>query len=253
MSPGALVEAGGQALAIGAITDGQYLVRSGASLAGGSPTAGSTVRNGAGAPAAGLGADGDYYLDTTAGAWYQRAAGAWGLLVGVYTPADGSVTDQKVNATAAIGYQKLGQVPACRVYRSATDGVQTITTSSTTAINFPSERFDTDNMHDPVTNNTRITCVHPGLYLFGGTTYWAPSGTGTRVTQLRINTSTYIGQVWMAPAAAGYNPAQMVEALYQCAAGDYAELAVYHTAGANLDLQLNANSAPEFWAIRMSA
>jgi hypothetical protein len=42
----------------------------------------------------------------------------------------------------------------CHVYHNAD---QTITNATLTAINFNSERFDTDAFHDNSTNNTRLT------------------------------------------------------------------------------------------------
>jgi Collagen triple helix repeat (20 copies) len=43
---------------------------------------GSTWYEGAGAPSAGTGADGDFYLNTSNGDVYQKASGAWGTAVG---------------------------------------------------------------------------------------------------------------------------------------------------------------------------
>lgn len=51
---------------------------------------GKTVRNGAGAPAPGLGVDGDFYIDTTAKAIYgPKTAGAWGSATSLIGPAGG--------------------------------------------------------------------------------------------------------------------------------------------------------------------
>lgn len=48
---------------------------------------GKTVLNGAGAPGAGLGTDGDFYIDTTADAIYgPKAAGAWGAATSLIGP-----------------------------------------------------------------------------------------------------------------------------------------------------------------------
>ena len=58
---------------------------------------GKTVRNGTGAPAGGLGVDGDFYIDTTADAIYgPKTAGAWGSstpLVGPQGPAGADGAD----------------------------------------------------------------------------------------------------------------------------------------------------------------
>lgn len=49
-------------------------------------TDGKTVRNGSGAPSSGLGADGDFYIDTSANLLYGPKAGAWGGGVSLVGP-----------------------------------------------------------------------------------------------------------------------------------------------------------------------
>jgi hypothetical protein len=56
-------------------------------LQGPEGTDGSVWRNGSGAPAAGLGADGDYYLDTATGDVYAKAAGAYTVQGNIKGPA----------------------------------------------------------------------------------------------------------------------------------------------------------------------
>ena len=46
-------------------------------LGGGGGGGGFTLRYGAGVPAGGLGADGDWYLRTSEGRWYQKVSGTW--------------------------------------------------------------------------------------------------------------------------------------------------------------------------------
>lgn len=64
-------------------------------LAGLSPSGGSVWYTGAGAPSAGLGANGDLYLNTSNGDIYQKAAGSWGSPIENITGPTG--------ATGAIG------------------------------------------------------------------------------------------------------------------------------------------------------
>jgi hypothetical protein len=47
---------------------------------------GSTWYNGSGAPAGGLGADGDYYLDDDTGNVYAKAAGVWSVVANIKGP-----------------------------------------------------------------------------------------------------------------------------------------------------------------------
>jgi hypothetical protein len=56
----------------------------------------------------------------------------------------------------------LAVPPACRAIQAA---AQTTTDSVATAIVFGAESYDTDTMHDNVTNNTRITIRTAGIYV----------------------------------------------------------------------------------------
>jgi hypothetical protein len=56
----------------------------------------------------------------------------------------------------------LANPPACRVYKAA---VQSLTNNSEASVIFDTERYDTNSMHDTVTNNTRITFNTAGLYV----------------------------------------------------------------------------------------
>lgn len=72
---------------------------------GATGSAGFTVRNGTGAPSAGLGNDDDFYIDTAAQAIYGPKSGSWGSptsLVGAVGPT-GAVGATGVGATGATG------------------------------------------------------------------------------------------------------------------------------------------------------
>lgn len=58
------------------------------SIAASGGSGGTTWLNGAGAPASGLGADGNYYLNTTNGAIYLKTSGTWSA---IYTPSSGGL------------------------------------------------------------------------------------------------------------------------------------------------------------------
>lgn len=60
---------------------------------------------------------------------------------------------------------EIMKYPACRVYNNANISIPNATY---TALQFNSEDFDTDNMHDNTTNNTRLTCKTAGIYLITG-------------------------------------------------------------------------------------
>ena len=69
-------------------------------------TDGKTVRNGSGAPDAGLGVDGDFYIDTTAHAIYGPKSGAaWGSSTSLVGPAGATGAQGPQGATGATGAQ----------------------------------------------------------------------------------------------------------------------------------------------------
>src|SRR5262245_6563260 len=94
------------------------------------------------------------------------------------------------------GVLDVSRGPAVRVYHSA---AQTLTTAVTTALAFDSERFDqaagaAAAHHDPVTNNSRLTCLYAGIYDIQAMITWQASTLGTqREVFIRLNGTTAIG------------------------------------------------------------
>lgn len=158
------------------------------------------ILSGAGAPGSTPAKVGDIYIDTTNDNSY--------IAVGTASSADwklngggGGATDRSV-----------------RVYQSA--GTSLTTTLS--AVPFNTESFDTDTMHDNVTNNTRITFTTAGKYLVTGivnTDANAGSYCG-----IRLNGSTYIATNGAGNVAASTGNGAEATTIYDFAASDYVEL-----------------------------
>jgi hypothetical protein len=140
--------------------------------------------------------------------------------------------------------------PACRVFHDAN---QSIPDDTETTVEFNSERFDNNTMHDTVTNNSRITFTDAGLYLVGFHGRFETRSTySTTVPFLRLNGTTYIADGTaernaIVPSSIG------VTTLYQFVAADFVEVRVYqnNTAVAARNLLAAAESSPEFWAVRV--
>jgi hypothetical protein len=119
-----------------------------------------------------------------------------------------------------------------------------------TLFQFPAgELWDTDDMHDPVVNNSRLTIRHAGTYVIGARIDADISGAGTyREMWIGLN-----------GGAAGYpdvdmgnpNTGQYVRlhctTIAQFIVGDYIEVSVRHDAGGDLTFTPRA-----FWAHRIS-
>ena len=141
--------------------------------------------------------------------------------------------------------------PGCHLKKSA---AQSITTATYTAATFDVESFDTDNMHDNVTNPSRITINTAGVYLFTGSTVWATNTTGHRIMGFRTNASgtqtlggivTASIPVAAAPADLGRNSISMI---YKLGKGEFVEMMVYQNSGAGLNLVASSSGIETHFA-----
>jgi hypothetical protein len=141
--------------------------------------------------------------------------------------------------------------PSARVFHNAN---QSIPNGATTALAFNSERFDTDGIHDPATNPTRLTCRTAGKYVITGECVLANSQGGTaRQLFVRLNGGTIIAGFNNPPigAASAIPNRMIVSTIWELAVGDYIELCVYHDSGAALAAVYTEGETPEFSMVRV--
>jgi hypothetical protein len=125
-------------------------------------------------------------------------------------------------------------VPSVRAVRTA---AQTIASSTETEIAFnATDEFDTEGMHDTVTNNARIVAVTPGFYQVNGWMSWVGSAGGTfrgqfLKDQAGINKSRGV----QAPVNAFNEASFPLSASVRLGFGDYMVLAVNQDSGGNLN------------------
>lgn len=144
----------------------------------------------------------------------------------------------------------LANPPACRVYHNAN---QSLANGAETTLAFNSERFDTANMHDTVTNNSRITIPTAGLYLLTFSAVWQVAADYQWIyVYPRLNGGTQIG---VGTSAAPFNSGSirhhsLLTTVYKFAAGDYVEIraAQANSAVAARTLDFIGNGSPEFSA-----
>lgn len=166
---------------------------------------------------------------------------------------DGSGGGTPVSA-ARLGVLEQGvydahRMPAARVYNNANIS---LTNSTNTALTFNTERFDTDTIHDLVTNTGRLTCKTAGVYHIIGQVEFAPNATGLRQLQIRVNGTTTIDGVILNQMGAGTQVIAKVDTLYQLAVNDYVELMAFQSSGGALNVTSVANTSPEFMMVRVS-
>jgi hypothetical protein len=153
------------------------------------------------------------------------------------------ITAAMMNTHVRDNFVALDSPPAARVYHSSG---QVITTSTETALNFDSERFDTDTIHDNATANTRLTCRTAGRYMITTSIGWDANATGIRYCLLRLNGTTYIARDVATLGHATVNTTHTLAAPYDLAVNDYVEVAVMQTSGGNLGIAYLGNYSPTF-------
>ena len=166
-------------------------------------------------------ADGDFF-------YYDDASGLW---------------KSKAHADLTTGVHGLGI--SCRVTHSVN---QTTTTGAMTTLAFDTEIWDTDNMHDNVTNNSRITFKTAGRYLIGLSVSWLNNATGERLFEIYKNGAPLEFTGSQLPPDAQNRCNQSGIMLTQFAVNDYIEAKVRQRSGGNLDVDKFYNASPIFWA-----
>lgn len=162
-------------------------------------------------------------------------------------------TNRYVGRSTSDAWQQVGlffDPPACRVFHNAN---QSIADNTTTTLAFNSERFDTDNMHDTVMSNSRITFNTAGIYLVTLNVQLEVTNDITLFNSvIRLNGSTLIaGQLVGTNTQVNENMYQTVSTVYKFAATDFVEARVRHDNVTNTARNIFAvgNFSPEFSAI----
>lgn len=142
-----------------------------------------------------------------------------------------------------------GGGPAARAYHNAN---QSIPNGVVTSLAFNSERFDTDNIHDLITNNSRLTCRTAGKYLIVGNCAFEFNSTGARLVEITKNGSLYLVQVSSnAVTTAGWGTNFSASVIEDMNVNDYVELQVLQTSGVAVNILSMANFTPEFMMIKV--
>lgn len=121
---------------------------------------------------------------------------------------------------------------------------QTLSSGSPTAINWDTEIYDSNNFHDTVTNNTRITIPlgAAGKYMFFGGLVFDTDATGARKIGIRKNGTTFIGSDRV--DAAGANETHLTTVGIDLASvGDYYELIALQESGSPVDAKTTADES----------
>lgn len=209
-------------------------------------------------------AKGDLLVSTAADTWARKAVGANGtVLEADSAQADGTtwgtapikkdLVDAKGDLIAATGADAVARVavgtnlqflvadsaqsagvkwftvPTVRVNKSA---AQSIPNNSSTVVTFNGETWDTDTMHDNVTNNSRITFRTAGKYRIWASGGFSAAPESRRAITIRKNGTTNIAESDLSKATEGDQTIYIEESM---AANDYMEVLVYQNSSDSPD------------------
>lgn len=140
------------------------------------------------------------------------------------------------------GTDYLANPPACRVYHNTT---QSVGSGGSLALAFNTELYDTDTMHDTVTNNSRITAKTAGIYLLNAAVQVAAAADYTIFeTYFRVNNATVVAVNSMGTwADATDGPLLSNTATFKLAVNDYVEVVVFQKNGAAAARSIQAANA----------
>lgn len=140
----------------------------------------------------------------------------------------------------------------CKLHKSVN---QSINHNSKTFLTWDVEDFDSNNLHDNVTSNTRITIPsggNTGLWIFVAQINWAENATGLRYAYIKKNNSTYVANQVVAASHVNVGAVLNDGCIHTVTAfddaptaGDYYEVEVGQDSGA----ALNVVSYTNFMAI----
>ncbi len=134
-----------------------------------------------------------------------------------------------------------------RVYH---DADQNISTATTTVLAFNTEKYDTDTIHDNVTNNSRLTCKTAGKYLIVANVAFAGHATGSRWVTIQFG-----GAIAMASdrrlAVTTFEPVLSVSTIYNLGVNEYVEVQVYQDSGGVLAVKAYGEISPQFMMQRI--
>lgn len=139
--------------------------------------------------------------------------------------------------------------PGCLAQRTTT---QSLTSATDTVIAFnAADAYDTDSMHDTVTNNSRLTVNTAGVYHVWGTASFAANNTGARRLGIVTGAGAEVCSLQELSPGASTAVTLTVSGTVKLTATAYVELHAYQNSGGALNIQnsgLFASGGPQFGA-----
>lgn len=125
-------------------------------------------------------------------------------------------------------------LPRCFV-RLAVD--QTLTTATTTPINWDTDVSDALGWHDTSTNKSRITVTESGLYLVDAVLSFNANTTGNRFIAIQVNGGAIPGRGSVSTNTVSNTASCNLSQIIELVAGDYIEITGYQNSGGDLTIR----------------
>jgi hypothetical protein len=143
-------------------------------------------------------------------------------------------------ASRAVSPAKVGTIPTVRARRTT---AQTIAPGSFVPINLTAETWDTANMHNTASGNTKLVAPISGTYLITANVSWVSDNTGERELEITLTSFTESDKpiALVAQSADLPEAPQGLSTVYQLGQGSFVEALVKQTSAASQ--QINASSS----------
>lgn len=125
--------------------------------------------------------------------------------------------------------------PSCKAYRTTT---QSVASATMTAISFDAEYWDTDSMHSPTTNPTRVTVPIAGVYLVTWGARYGPISVTNQLMLTRVHRNGLLVDetLWHGLTSTNAYTEGTGAVQLKCNANDYLELIFYHNQGSAVNV-----------------
>lgn len=187
-------------------------------------------------------ADGEFSMREDSGGTASGTPAFDNIKIGTATPVTNVLDDDAMTADSAVSLVTQQSVKAyvdtntqtscCRVYDAS---VQAIDNTTATVIDWDSEVFDVGTLHDPSTNNSRITFDATGKWLVVAQLAWNSNATGDRFVQI-FNGANSLGLTRESANASDVH-IQQVSAIISGTAGSYVVCRGYQSSGGTLNVR----------------
>lgn len=143
------------------------------------------------------------------------------------------MTELDISDALVVGGDDINaQIQGAQVTHNTDQGVNNATK---TTLVFNTESWDTDSIHDNVTNNSRLTCKTAGIYAITCSVQMEADVDGDRIMYILVN-GIDICMENSPPEQELYTHIMHIDTIWELDVDDYVQIAVYQNAGQVIDI-----------------